>query len=383
MALVTPIKRLVAVLPFRLLLLVVVLLLGSETIRAQEKAPSDPKATAKTKHLYRSLQRMAGTNIMFGHQDDLAYGVGWSYVDGRSDVQSVTGSYPAVYGWELGHLELDSARNLDKVPFAKIREYVKTTYKRGGINTISWHLNNPTNGKTAWDTARTVAAILPGGAYHAQYLLYLDRLAAYLRTMRSGLTAVPIVFRPFHEHTGNWFWWCENTCTPDEYKALWRFTANYLRNTKKLHNLLLSYSSAEVRSLDHYLERYPGDEYVDMMGFDTYCRRDTARYKQELNRQLAILQQAATQHGKVAALTETGYDRIPATNWWTKTLLSTLKPYNISYVLVWRNGGTSRDHFFAPYSGHPSADDFKQFYNDPRVIFQNRLSPLNVYRKKE
>ena len=73
-------------------------------------------------------------------------------------MKSVTGAYPAVYGWELGHLELDSARSLDAVPFASIREYVKQVYARGGINTISWHLNNPHNGKTAWDTARTVRA---------------------------------------------------------------------------------------------------------------------------------------------------------------------------------------------------------------------------------
>ncbi|HEX8503738.1 MAG TPA: glycosyl hydrolase [Hymenobacter sp.] len=341
--------------------------------------PSDPKATAKTARLFRNLQRLATTNVMFGHQDDLAYGVGWKYEKGRSDVKSVTGAYPAVYGWELGHLELDSARNLDGVPFAGIRQYVRTAYRRGGLNTISWHLNNPTNGKTAWDTTRTVASILPGGPYHAQYVAYLDRLATYLRSLRSGFTAVPVVFRPFHEHTGSWFWWGEKNCTAEEFKTLWRFTADYLRNTKKVHNLLLAYSASDFRSPEHYLERYPGDEYVDLMGFDTYCGRNPAKYEVELDRQLALLQQIAAAHGKVPALTETGYGQIPNPTWWTQSLLPLLSKYNLSYVLVWRNGRP--DHYYAPYPGQASADDFKQFYRSPRVLFQDRLTPMKIYRR--
>jgi len=362
------------------------LLGGASAVLAQAPAdakPSDPKAKPKTVRLYRNMQRMARTNVMFGHQDDLAYGLDhgqrWVGSAGRSDVKSVTGSYPAVYGWELGHLELDSARNLDGVPFASIRQYIKTTYRRGGVNTISWHLNNPTNGKSAWDTTNTVKSILPGGPYHAQYVAYLDRVAAYLRSLHSGFSKVPVVFRPFHEHTGSWFWWGQKNCTTAEYVALWRFTADYLRTTKKVHNLLLAYSTSDFASPEQYLERYPGDEYVDVMGFDTYCSQDLAKYQQELDRQLAMLQQVATAHHKVAALTETGYEQLPTATWWTQTLLPTLSKYNLSYVLVWRNGRP--DHYYAPYPGQLSAEDFKKFYNSPRVLFQDRLSPMNIYRK--
>lgn len=124
--------------PLRTSYLLTLLLLGSGAAQAQqaEVKPSDPKATSKTVRLYRNLQRLARTNIMFGHQDDLAYGLDngkrWVGDANRSDVKSVTGSYPAVYGWELGHLELDSARNLDAVPFAKIRQYARQVYRRGG-----------------------------------------------------------------------------------------------------------------------------------------------------------------------------------------------------------------------------------------------------------
>ncbi|MEJ7664668.1 MAG: glycosyl hydrolase [Hymenobacter sp.] len=132
-----------------------------------QSAPADPAATPETKRLLSNLYKLREKGVMFGHQDDLAYGLTpegkrWIGEPGRSDVKSVTGSYPAVFGWELGHVELDSARSLDAIPFAKIREYIKQVHAQGGVNTISWHLDNPHNGKSAWDTARTVQYILPG-----------------------------------------------------------------------------------------------------------------------------------------------------------------------------------------------------------------------------
>ncbi len=349
---------------------------------ADDGRPSDPKARPKTVRLYRNLHRLAHTNVLFGHQDDLAYGLDngrrWVGEANRSDVKSVTGAYPAVYGWDLGHLELDSARNLDAVPFAKIRQYARQAYRRGGLNTMSWHLRNPTNGKSAWDTTNTVSKILPGGLYHAQYLVYLDRLADYLGHLNSGFAKIPVVFRPFHEHTGSWFWWGQKNCTTAEYVALWRFTVDYLRNTRKVHHLLLAYSAADFDSKEQYLERYPGDDYVDMMGFDAYCFGDVGKFRQDLDRRLALLQLIAAEHHKVAALTETGYEKLPAPTWWTQTLLPALSNYRLAYVLVWRNGRP--DHYYAPFPGQASADDFKQFYRAPRVLFQDRLSPMNIYR---
>lgn len=363
-------------------------LLGTSTVQAQQPAaprPADPKATGKTVRLYRNMLRLADTNLMFGHQDDLAYGLDengkrWKGDPDRSDVKSVTGAYPAVYGWDLGHLELDSARNLDNIPFKQIRGYMKQAYKRGGINTVSWHLNNPVNGKSSWDTTRTVAQLLPGGAYHAKYVAYLDRVADYVGNLRQGFSRVPVVFRPFHEHTGHWFWWCENVTSADDYKALWRFTVDYLRNTKKVHNLLIGYSSSSFRDKEHYLKFYPGDDYVDLMGFDTYYMGDGSAYQREMARQLPLLTEIAREHGKIAALTETGFERIPQPEWWTKTLLPLLEPYPLSYVLVWRNGRP--DHYYAPYPGQTSADDFRRFYANPRLLFQDKLTPLNIYRRR-
>lgn len=108
---------------------------------------SDNKATTETKNLFQNLNKLKEKGFLFGHQDDLAYGVNWKYEDGRSDVKDVTGDYPAIYGWDLGGLENDSENNLDGVPFKKMKQYIKDVYDRGGVNTISWHQNNPLTGK--------------------------------------------------------------------------------------------------------------------------------------------------------------------------------------------------------------------------------------------
>ena len=102
-------------------------------------------------------------------------------MEGRSDIRDVTGQYPALYGFDLGRIELGLAYNLDSVPFEKTRLFIREAYDRGGVITLSWHLNNPLTGKTAWDNKPgAVASILPGGAKNELYTIWLDRVAEFL-----------------------------------------------------------------------------------------------------------------------------------------------------------------------------------------------------------
>jgi mannan endo-1,4-beta-mannosidase len=146
---------------------ILLILIGAMQLSAQD--PIDAKATEQTKALNTNLKRIAEVGVMFGHQEDLAYGVGWSNSPGRSDVKEVCGSYPAVHGWDVGKEE--TPNNIDHVLFENIRKWIIETYKRGGINTISWHVDNTTSGGNAWDTIRTVKHILPGGKDHEKFKL--------------------------------------------------------------------------------------------------------------------------------------------------------------------------------------------------------------------
>ncbi len=152
--------------------------------------PSDSKATPAADRLYDRLNRLSYKGIMFGHQDDLAYGVNWKYVPNRSDVLEAAGDYPAVYGWELGNIEHDMPYDLDSVPFDRMRGFIQQGYERGGVITISWHGDNPINGESAWDTTHgAVPAILPGGAKHELYKSWLDKIAAYLGSLKKAAPA--------------------------------------------------------------------------------------------------------------------------------------------------------------------------------------------------
>lgn len=368
--------------PYKLILTLATLCCGGYAQAQQLYGPCDSKATYETRFLYSSMQRLQGAGTLFAHHDDTAYGVDWKFDKYKSDVKSVTGSYPAVYGWDFARIEHNSDNDINGIPFKLQRKLVKQAYGRGGINTFCWHVDNPFNNKSAWDTTHnSVKEILPGGGSHAKYVEYLDCMAKYIRTLKADDgEAIPLLFRPFHELTGNWFWWCKNACTASEFKALWRFTINYLRNQKNLHNLLIVYSVADFDTEADYLDRYPGDDYADFMGFDNYCYKSVPQYQQKLGMRLALQQKIADAHHKITCLAETGYEQIPMANWWTNVLQPELqKNYRTSYVLAWRNGRT--DHYYVPYAGQASEQDFKKFFNSQSNIFQNRLTPLAVYGK--
>ncbi len=343
----------------------------------------DMNATQKTQALFHNMFKNIDKGIMVGHQDDSAYGIGWYGKPGASDVKAVTGDYPAVVGWELGHLEIDAPYNLDSIYFTDMKRLMHEVYDRGGINTISWHGDNIVTGKTAWDCAQNnvVSSVLPGGENHAKFLTWLDRLATFFKDLRDeNGEAFPVIFRMYHEHTGSWFWWGAKQCTPDEYNELYRMTVKYLRDVKGVHNLLYAFSPADVATEQEYFERYPGDEWVDVVGFDTYAYgtepKDIENYKTKIDNGLKIVTAYAAKSGKIPVLAETGCEALKIDNYFTKILLPVIKPYQFSYVLFWRNAVNRPDHFYVPYPGHPAADDFKKFTETPGIFLSKEIQSL-------
>lgn len=352
--------------------------------------PIDTNATKETKALYYNLRELAKTKVLYGHQDDLAYGYSWWAEPGRSDVKEVTGSYPAVYGWEIGDLRQDKEVSLDNVNFESMKQWMKEGYERGGINTISWHMNHPVTDGSTWDRTPGVAAIIPGGEQHEKFKTWLDKFAGFVSDLKGNKgELIPVIFRPYHEHTGSWFWWGEDQTSVDEYVALWRFTVEYLRDEKGVHNILYAYSpdNQAGREFANYMKKYPGDDYVDILGMDDYGsmnQRDPAEFSKEL----AWLSEEAAKRNKIAALSETGVEGIPNPKWWTEQVLATFQAdpgaKGIAYVLTWRNANyerEQRDHYYASYPGHPSAADMKAFRDNDMIVFEDELPDLYTLNK--
>lgn len=353
-----------------------------------QTGPIDKQATHETVALYRSLWKLSEKHILFGHQHATEYGHGWSGDEDRSDVKSVTGSHPAVIGVDImgfsGRPDAEIAAEK-----ARLKKNVIDTYHRGGVTTVAWHFFNPiSEGGFYWiDTVSkpAVPAIIPGGAAHEQYKVILQGIAEWAKDLRaSDGTLVPLIFRPFHEFDGNWFWWGKAHCSREEFIALWKFTVVYLRDTLGVHNLIYAFSpDNRFTNEEQFLDRYPGDDFVDMLGMDNYGDMGRDRYAPETAAmKLKIVSDYARRKGKLAAFTETGLESIPNTEWWTTTLLKVMKTKGLrmAYVLVWRNDQNSPTHYYAPFPGQVSVPDFLKFYEDPFTLFEKDLK--NVYGKK-
>jgi len=351
-----------------------------ETEKKPSGLPIDENISTETRALFLNLKNISKEGILFGHQDDLAYGVHWKEENDRSDVKDVCGAYPAVFGWDVSKLG-QTPFNIDSVDFEKMKGWIIQAYNMGGINTISWHMDNPVTKGDSWDNTPAVYSILPGGINHDWYIQKLDLFAEFLSDLKVGGVFVPIIFRPYHEHTGNWFWWGRGNSSSEDFIALWQFTVKYLRDEKGVHQLLYAYSTDRFKSENDYLEFYPGDEYVDILAYDDYHSVVTPAGRPELVRQLSTIVKLSQEKGKVAALSETGYETIPDEDWWTSVLLEGLTAdetgSEIAYVLLWRNARPT--HHYAPYEGHLSAADFKKFKDDPNMIFIDEI-PVDMYK---
>lgn len=338
---------------------------------------ADVKATDQTKYLFNRIKEMSKQGYAFGHQDATAYGMGWKNEGEayRSDVNDVAGDYPGVYGFDIGHIEIEATQNLDSVNFRQMTSLIKKAHNSGGIITLSWHADNPLTAGNTWDKTETVQYILKGGSLHARYRAWLLNVANFVNDLkdRDG-NLIPLVFRPYHEMNGSWFWWGEGNCTPEEYKTLWRETVDILSNDYNVHNLIYAYSPNGLDKPEDFLRYYPGDAYVDMLGIDIYQHSTTEDFVAQLDRDITLLKKIAIEKGKPYALTEVGSNTVPIENWWTQIFDKQLKNSGIAWALFWRNAWPN--HYFAPYTGQISSKDFIRFKNLKHIMFLKEVKKI-------
>lgn len=345
--------------------------------KSQEAAPECLTGTQSLIDKLSKLQSADG--FAFGHHDDTAYGFEWEYLPDSSDVKAVTGDYPAIINWDLGQIELGTAEQLDGVPFVFIKDEAKKHALRGGINSFSWHPRNPVTGGDSWDIAGGEVvrrAITDGDSINGVVRTWIASAADFIGSLKyDDGSRIPVIFRPWHEHTGDWFWWGRSHCDSCDYVALWHLTRQIF-DQKGIDNVVWAYSPDKTGSetREQYMERYPGDEYVDIFGADIYHYGGEGGIDDFFNRVSATLGFAvamAAEKGKIAALTETGCEAIDVPDWYTRVLFQAVKDYPIAYVTVWRNANKNKKdkHFYVPYPGHPAEADFVKFYQMPQTIF--------------
>lgn len=347
----------------------------------------DGSATEQTQALYANLWKIQFEGTLFGHHDDLLYGRNWLKEPGNSDIRNVVGDYPGVYSLDFAEI-MDPQSALDDLQLNDARRStIIEAYDRGQVIIANSHVNNPLTGGDAWDNSNsnTVSEILKTGTTtNKTFKSWLDNLASFANSLKgSDGKLIPIIFRPFHEHTQGWSWWGTNTTSEQDFIDLWRFTVGYLRDEKQVHNFIYAISPQidQLGSRDNILFRWPGDDYVDFIGMDSYHGTSTSSYSSNLRN----LSRVSIEKGKPCGVTETGIEGILNGNgenydsYWTNEIGEPLAGKNISMVVLWRNEydpNNQGNHFYAPFEGHSSTANFQEFYKNPLILFNSDLPDM-------
>ncbi|WP_196602525.1 glycoside hydrolase family 26 protein [Pectinatus frisingensis] len=382
-----------------------------------DKAPksiilTDPNATKETVGLYQYLAALGKTDyVLYGHQNDAHHKMFLTNSGSNSDTKDVTGSLAGIVGMDALSLT-GSELNLTDSEVAKGVTYVDKladiaikASKEGAIITLSMHMPNfaeikdrgKKDGKYDYIgyspnvfTGNVVQRIVPGGDLNDVYTGYLDLIADFaLKLEKAG---VPVIYRPLHEQNGYWFYWGAKYCTSQEFVNLYHYTVKYLRDVRNVHNFLYAISpNGPFKTKEEYLDRYPGDRYVDIMGVDTYDDNPPGPAKsdpwfKDFALTLQSVNDAAKLHHKIPALTEVGIrdgGSLAVSNNkdkdWFSEVSKMVGKTDMPYFMVWSNFEREPHNFFAPYMvsktrGHEMINKFIDYYNEKDSIFADGVT---------
>jgi mannan endo-1,4-beta-mannosidase len=362
-------------------------------------AEGQPQATnrlyrdAATEYLFQSLKAIGRSDFsLFGvpNATDISYNGGPIHApNNTSDCKDITGSHPAFiesdFEWYL-HKEHHGRWDIIAM---------KDAYKQGIILGYCYHLRGMKSDefytykdghKTSDSTLLRDIVANPDRKTNPSLAWYLHRLdSLVIPTFKEF--GFPLIYRPFHEMTGGWFWWGTATCTAAEYIKMYRLTVDYLRNNG-VRNVL--YVWAPDKSTD--MARYPGDDYIDVVGYDGYDVGLVDYHTTEtFITNVSALSEYAFKHDKIFAITEVGTGKLlECPNFWTKNVFGSVKSNtsakHFSWVMTWYSADWNHDKSgisYIPYkgieekgNGQAAVNDFINFYNDPRTIFQSDMPNL-------
>ncbi|NAZ82959.1 mannan endo-1,4-beta-mannosidase A and B [Kineococcus sp. R8] len=211
---------------------------------------TDRHATPQARRLFAYLDSLQGTGVLSGQQES-TWNDGPEYE--MDYIEENTGLLPAVRGFDYG----DSP---DFTPRAI------AWWRAGGIVELSFHMGAPTKPNTYDGSRMSVdidAVLTPGTAENRSFNERLDAVSEELLVLQGE--GIPVIWRPFHEAGGDWFWWSMEG--GDQYNRVWRYAYHRMVNEREVHNLvwLLGFNGEPDGAF------YPGPDVVDMSGGDTYA----------------------------------------------------------------------------------------------------------------
>ena len=201
-------------------------------------------ATKEARQLLQFLRDIQGQYVLSGQHNFIASGSKYTEI-----VKEITGKYPIVWGSDFsfgyegdephkfqhcGPLNLSDPGNITsfeaikshKVSFtgltppearAQLVQHAIQKHREGFIITLMWHacppgLGDCCNGKKIWAMENRPsqqewdALTTDGTPTNLAWKQQADTIASYLQQLKDA--SVPVLWRPYHEMNGVWFWWC-------------------------------------------------------------------------------------------------------------------------------------------------------------------------------
>ncbi len=360
---------------------------------ASEKSPRaiDPTVTPETANLLASLHHIAWDtdSFLFGQEFPLSYQREMKGINDpkTSDVHDVVGDHPGIHGSDFHFL-------IDKDAHERMahKTAALTAYESGAVVTFDYHWLGKYGGSHNWDKrdAKILYNVVHNDDNDGDVTWFYQHLDAVLDVVNNQLQ-FPIIFRPFHEMNGNWFWWGSKLKGgPETYRRAYQILVEYL--SERSDYILFCWSPDKTFDLEYY----PGDEYVDVIGFDGYGQGNPKTHWFKVKDMIKGLEDAvdfAAAHGKVAAFTETGYGtsgeiayHTEDPDWWTSSVLEPIlaneKASRIAWVLTWVNSDWSGPYTPTANSPEASKAAFRQFYEHPATLFEEDVAKLKVYEPR-
>lgn len=236
--------------------------------------PIDPQATPEARQLLAYLYKVQGHKTLSGMHNVLGR------MSANTDkVHALTGKYPAVWGGDFGFA--DSTHDIDNIRYRPLLvAEIKKQHRRGAVIVLSYHQANPAIGEpcpfeggiiSKLTDAQWQELLTPGTPLYQKWAAQMDLLAGYLRQLQDA--HIPVIFRPYHEMNGGWFWWGARP-GPTGYAALWQQLYTYYTAHHRLHNLLWAWTPDKpTPGVEAF---FPGPDKVDLLGTDIYPRKDSA-----------------------------------------------------------------------------------------------------------
>jgi mannan endo-1,4-beta-mannosidase len=285
-------------------LLVLLSIFSASSISAKQSIlPVTPHASAEATELLSYLYSISGKYTLTGqHCAPLSGSIR------LAGVEKQTGYYPAVFGQDFG---FSAAGSWDGINFRQqIVDEAIRRHGEGFIITIMWHALNPKHDEpvTFSDSVQTKlsdqewqALTTPGTALHERWKSQVDVIAFFLKQLRAA--NVPVIWRPYHEMNGSWFWWGGRK-GENGYAKLYRMLFDRLSDFHQLNNLLWVYNANEVRTnVGDYKDYYPGHNVVDIIATDVYSAKYSSRDYEQL---LALAGDKPVALGEVGDLPDPG-----------------------------------------------------------------------------